>query len=73
MEPLRKYTGIKAIPARIVNADNHQPRRISAHENLVCENLSAIETIEAIMELVEAELIQDKQYASMDKNLAGKA
>ena len=65
MEPIRKYAGIKAIPARIVNADNHQLSRISANENLVGENLSAIETIEAIVEIVDAELIEDKNYTSM--------
>ena len=34
------------------------------------ENLSVIETIGAIVEIVDAELIQDKQYASMGKNPA---
>jgi len=62
---IRKHSGIRAIPARIVNADDIQARGISATENLVRENLSAIETIEAIVDLVDAELSEDKQYASM--------
>ncbi|MBW1855844.1 MAG: ParB N-terminal domain-containing protein, partial [Deltaproteobacteria bacterium] len=70
VEAIREYTGIKAIPARIVNADDLQARRISAAENLQREDLSAIETIEAIVEIVDAELIEDKEYASMGKKPA---
>ena len=72
MGAIRNYAGIKAIPARIVNEDNHQPRRISANENFVRENLYAIETIEAIVEIMDTELNGDKEYASMGKNLSGK-
>ena len=36
-------------------------------ENLQPEDLSAIETIEAIVEIVDAELSEDKQYASRGK------
>ena len=68
MEAIREYTGIKAIPARIVDADDLQARRISAAENLQREDLSAIEEVEAIVEIVDAELIKDKEYASMGKS-----
>ena len=36
------------------------------------EDLSAIEAIEAIVEIVDAELIQDKKYATMGKTPAGR-
>ena len=45
------------------------PSFISAAENLQREDLSAIEAIEAIVEIVDTELIEDKEYASMGKTL----
>jgi hypothetical protein len=36
------------------------------------EDLSAIEAIEAIVEIVDAELIEDKRYATMGKTPAGR-
>jgi ParB/RepB/Spo0J family partition protein len=67
---VRHYTDIKTIQAQIVKASELLARRISAAENLQREDLSAIETIEAVVEIVDAELIEDKEYASMGKNAA---
>ena len=67
---VRDYTQMKTIQAQIVKASDLQARRISAAENLQREDLSAIETIEAVVEIVDAELIGDKEYASMGKNAA---
>jgi len=67
---LRDYTSIKTIQAQIVTANNLQARRISAAENLQREDLSAIETIKAVVEIVDAELIEDKEYASMSNKPA---
>jgi len=67
---LRDYTSIKTIQAQIITANNLQARRISAAENLQREDLSAIETIEAVVEIADAELIEDKEYASMGKKPA---
>jgi len=61
---------METIQAQIVIANDLQARRISAAENLQREDLSAIEAIEAIVEIVDAELIEDKEYASMGKNPA---
>jgi len=61
---------METIQAQIVIAGDLQARRISAAENLQREDLSAIETIEAIVEIVDAELIEDKKYASMGKTPA---
>ena len=58
---------METIQAQIVIAGDLQARRISAAENLQREDLSAIEAIEAIVEIVDAELIEDKEYASMGK------
>ena len=67
---VRDFTEMKTIPAQIVKATDLEARRISAAENLQREDLSAIEAIEAIVEIVDAELIEDKEYASMGKNPA---
>jgi len=67
---IRDYTGMKTIQAQIVKVSELQARRISAAENLQREDLSAIETIEAVVEIVDAELIADKEYALMGKNSA---
>ena len=67
---VRDFTEMETIQAQIVIAGDLQARRISAAENLQREDLSAIETIEAIVEIVDAELIEDKEYASMGKNPA---
>ena len=62
---VRDYTGMKTIQAQIVKASELQAQRISAAENLQREDLSAIETIEAIAEIVDAELMEDEEYAAM--------
>ncbi len=76
LRAVRDYMGIKAIPAKVVKASDLQARRISAAENLQREDLSAIETIEGNVEMVDvdliedAELIEDREYASMGKTPA---
>jgi len=62
---VRDFTEMETIQAKIVIASNLQARRIAAAENLQREDLSAIETIEAIVDIVDAELMEDKEYASM--------
>ena len=57
---VRDFTEMETIQAQIVIAGDLQARRISAAENLQREDLSAIEAIEAIVEIVDAELIEDK-------------
>ncbi len=61
---------MKTIPAQIFKANDLEARRISADENIQREDLSAIEKIEGIVEIVDAELIEDKEYASMGKKPA---
>jgi ParB-like chromosome segregation protein Spo0J len=64
---------METIPARIVTADDLQASRMSAAENLQREDLSTIETIEAVVEIIDAELIEDKEYAAMGKTAADRA
>ena len=61
---------MNTIQAQIIEVDDLQARRMSAAENLQREDLSAIETIEGTVEMVDAELIEDREYASMGKKPA---
>ena len=61
---------METIQAQIVIAGDLQARRISAAENMQREDLSAIETIEAIVEIVDAEPMEDIQYLSIGKTPA---
>ena len=67
---VRDFTEMETIQAQIVIAGDLQARRISAAENLQREHLSVIETIEAIVEIVDAELMEDIQYLSMGEKPA---
>ena len=53
---------------RIVATDDIGARRMSAAENLQREDLAIIETIEAIVAIIDAELIDDAEYNSMGKH-----
>jgi hypothetical protein len=67
LRAIRDYTELETIHAQIVTVDDLQARRISAAENMQREDLSAIEVIDAIVEIVDADLIQDKEYATVGK------
>ena len=58
---------MQAIQARIVEVDDIGARRLSAAENHQREDLTVFEAIESIVEIVDAELIADREYASMEK------
>ncbi len=72
LRAIRDYTELETIQAQIVTVDDLQARRISAAENMQREDLSAIEAIDSIVEIVDADLIQDKEYATMGKTSAGR-
>ncbi len=56
------------IRVRIVEVDDIGARRKSAAENIQRENLTVFETIETVVDFVDAELIADKEYGSLGKN-----
>ncbi len=56
---IRNHTHMQTIAARIIEVDDIGARRISAAENLQREDLTVSETIEAIVKIVDAELIKD--------------
>lgn len=59
-----KLVEISAILGRVVEVNDTQARRMCAAENLQREDLSAIEELHAIVEMLDAELIEDETYAS---------
>lgn len=67
LRAVRDHSERNTILARVMDVDDHQARRIGAAENLQREDLSAIECIEAIVEVVDIELGLDAEYMSMGK------
>ena len=55
------------IQAKIADVDDLQARRISAAENLLREDLSAIESIEATIEIIDVEMGKDADYLTVGK------
>ena len=65
LRAVREYTDIRSILSRVIEANDLEARRIGAAENLQRENLSVIETIETIVDLVDSELCGDNVYDNM--------
>ena len=65
---IRDYTNSRTIEALVIEVDDNGARRLCAAENLQREDLTVFETIEAIVELVDAELENDDGYASMGQD-----
>ena len=57
-----KIAKLSNILTRVVNASDIQARRMCATENLQREDLSPVEEIEAIVEMIDAEMIEDEYY-----------
>jgi len=55
------------IQAKIADIDDLQARRISAVKNLLREDLSAIETIEATVEIIDVEMGKEPEYLTVGK------
>jgi len=68
LRAVKNYTNINKIEAKIIKVNDLTARRIAAAENLQRENYSVIETIEAIVDIVDAELIENKDYAALDNS-----
>ena len=55
------------IQAKIAEVDDLQARRISAAENLLRQDLSAIESIEAFIDIIDVEMSREPQYLTVGK------
>ncbi|MGD9158549.1 MAG: ParB/RepB/Spo0J family partition protein [Desulfobacteraceae bacterium] len=68
LRAVKEYTDMRSILSRVIEANDLEARRMCAAENLQRENLSVIETIETIVDLVDSELCGDKVYDSMGES-----
>ncbi|MBC8441757.1 MAG: ParB/RepB/Spo0J family partition protein [Deltaproteobacteria bacterium] len=67
LRAIKDYTDMTMIQAKIVVVDDLQARRISAAENLLREDLSAIESIEATIEIIDVEMDKEPEYLTVGK------
>lgn len=66
----KEYAGLEKIMARIVYVDDNTARRMCATENMQREDLSAVEVVEGIIDIIGAEFADDADFmalASTDK------
>jgi ParB/RepB/Spo0J family partition protein len=56
LRAIKDYTDFSVIQAKIAEVDDHKARRIGAAENILREDLSAIETIEATIKIIDVEI-----------------
>ncbi len=68
LRAVKEYTDNSTILSRVIKANDLEARRMCAAENLQRENLSVIETIETIVDLVDSELYGDEVYDSMGES-----
>ena len=62
---IRDYTGADTIRAEVCEVDDVTARRRCASENLQRQDLSHIEEVGAIVEMVDAEMIDDDEYRAL--------
>jgi len=64
---VKSYTNMTNIQAKIADVDDLSARRISAAENLLRQDLSALETIAAVIDIVDVEMGNDPWYLTVGK------
>ena len=67
LRAIKDYTDIKMIQAKIADVNDLQARRISAAENILRQDLSTLEAIEATIEIVDVEMGNDPWYLTVGK------
>ncbi len=67
LRAVKKYTAMTMIQSKIADVDDLQARRISAAENFLRQDLSAIESIEATIEIIDVEMGKDPWYLTAGK------
>ena len=67
LRAIKDYTDMTNIQAMIAIVDDLQARRISTAENLLREDLSMIESIEATIEIIDVEMGKDVVYLTAGK------
>ena len=67
LRAVKEYTDMTIIQAKISVVDDLQARRISAAENLLREDLSAIKSIAATIEIIDVEMGKEPEYLTAGK------
>jgi len=67
LRAVKDYTDMEMIQAKIADVDDLQARRISAAENLLRQDLTAIESIEATIDIFDVEMDKDPWYLTVGK------
>ncbi|WP_299979696.1 ParB/RepB/Spo0J family partition protein [Desulfobacula sp.] len=67
LRAVKDYTDMTMIQAKIADVDDLQARRISVTENLLRQDLSAIESIEATIEIIDVEMGKEPEYLTVGK------
>ncbi|MBT6751893.1 MAG: ParB/RepB/Spo0J family partition protein [Desulfobacula sp.] len=67
LRAIKDYTDMKMIQAKIADVDDLQERRISFTENHLRQDLSAIESIEATIKIIDVEMGKDPWYLTVGK------
>jgi hypothetical protein len=67
LRAIKEYTDMKMIQAKIADVDDLQARRISVTENHLRQDLSAIESIEATIKIIDVEMGKDPWYLTVGK------
>jgi hypothetical protein len=67
LRAIKDYTDMTMIQAKIADVDDLQARRISVTENRLRQDLSAIEFIEATIEIIDVEMGKDPWYLTVGK------
>ena len=67
LRAIKDYTNMTIIQAKVADVDDLQARRISAAENSLREDLSAIESIEATIKIIDVEMEKEPEYLTVGK------
>ena len=67
LRAIKDYTDMTIIQAKIVVVHDLQARRIGAAENLLRQDLSAIESIEETIEIIDVEMAKEPEYLTVGK------
>ena len=67
LRAIKAYTNMTKVQAKIADVDDLQARRISAAENILRQDLSAIESIEATIDIIDVEMDKNPWYLTVGK------
>ena len=67
LRAIKDYTDMTMVQAKIADVDDLQARRISVTENRLRQDLSAIESIEATIKIIDVEMGKDPWYLTGGK------